>query len=128
MFDIDRKKYWIVGVIVFISSLLLLLIGVRGILGNAIDYQNLIAYLIFSLIAATISAILVGFQFKIIMVSYMTGLIVGFFEMFRTFFNRMSGWGDLIGIVSLFLWMTIGLGLGIVAQFGYYLYTRFKKT
>jgi hypothetical protein len=34
-----------------------------------------------------------------------------------TFLNSASGWEDLVGLITLFTWMTIGLCAGAAVQF-----------
>lgn len=47
----------------------------------------------------------------------MAALLLGFAEFFRSFLMDKSGFGDLIGVLSLFIITTFGFGLGIIVQF-----------
>ncbi len=127
MFKLEKKNYLFLGAIIGILSFVLLFIGVKFVLGNEVNFNNMIAYLIFSLLAGGLASLLVFFRLKIAFLIYNIGLLIGYFEMYRAFLNGMGGWGDLVGVLSLFIWAAIGLGIGLVIQLGLYLYKRFKK-
>lgn len=121
---LEKKHSWKIGLGVAIISLIMLLVGVRTVLGNQLNLKNIIAFIGFSLLAGAIALMLIYFSYKLTFGFFMLGLVIGFFEMYRIFWNGMSGWGDLIGILSLFMWVIIGLGSGILAQLGYYIYKK----
>jgi len=127
MLNLDKKKYWIVGLSVAIISFIMLFLGVKGVLAQEVNTQNILVYIGFSVLIGIVTSLLVFFRFKVIFVTFMVGLVVGFFEMYRAFIDGLSGWGDLVGILSLFIWVISGLVTGILAQTGYYLYKRFRK-
>ena len=56
-------------------------------------------------------------SFKTMCSFFLIGLLVGFFEMFRTFLFVKSGWEDLTGIILLLTWAAIGLSVGGIIQF-----------
>lgn len=124
---LEKRNYWIVGIGTAAVSFLLLFIGVKMVLGNPVNTQNIVGFVIVSLLAGILASSMIYLQMKKLLISFMIGLVIGFFEMYRAFINGMAGWGDLIGIMSLFTWATIGLGVGIVIQLGFYLYKRFKR-
>lgn len=105
----------------------LLFIAVKFVLENEITGQNLVAYFGFSIIAALIVFLLNYFNLKIALVTTLLGLAFGFIEMFRSFIAGMAGWGDLIGILALFMWSIAGIVLGLVLQSGYYFYNKNKS-
>lgn len=108
-------------------SFIMLFTGIKAILGSQITLKNIIAYVIFSALVGIVAAVLVFTRLKIALISYVLGLILGFIQMYKAFFNGMSGWGDLIGLISLFTWIIIGLCLGLLIQLGYFLFKRYKK-
>jgi len=112
---------------VAIISFIMLFLGVKGVLAQEVNIQNILVYIGFSVLIGIVTSLLVFFRFKVIFVTFMVGLVVGFFEMYRAFIDGLSGWGDLVGILSLFIWVISGLVTGILAQLGYYLYKRFRK-
>ena len=127
MFKVDKKNFLIIGAIVETLSLILLIIGFALILGYKMNITNIITYMVFSTLAGGIAAALVFFRLKVWFFIYIIGLAVGFFEMYRSFFDAMSGWGDLVGVISLLIWPAMGLGVGLLVQLAIYLYRRLKK-
>lgn len=111
----------------FLISFILLFIGVRFILGNEVILKNIMAFTIFSLLVGILTSLLIFFKLKIAYLCFWAGLALGFFIMYRTFLGDSSGWEDLIGIISLFTWSLMGLGLGLLGQFGYYLFRKYGK-
>jgi hypothetical protein len=47
--------------------------------------------------------------------------------MFNAFLFSTTGWGDLIGILNLMIWTTLGLVAGLVIQLAAYLFSKQKK-
>lgn len=127
MFSLDRRHFRVTGLSVAIVSLIMVFIGVKVVLGNEINIDNIVVFIGFSILVGIIASSLVYFRFKIAFLFFIIGLVIGLFEMYRNFLNGMSGWGDLIGIISLFTWTIIGFGLGILSQLGYYVYKKFKN-
>jgi len=119
-----NTNFWIIMCIVMISSFILLLAGVKLLLGNPITAQNLIAYLILSFIFSVVSSTLYLLKRKIAFVLFIAGLVIGFFEMSRMFLSDLSGWGDLVGLMSLFTWAAIGLGSGAAAELCRFIYKK----
>lgn len=127
MLKIEKNQYWKIGLVTMIATFILLFIGVKVVLGNEVFIENIIAYTIFSVLVGIVAACLVFFKLKLAFVSFILGLIVGFFEMYRAFLKDMSGWGDLAGIISLLMWVVIGLVVGLVFQLAYYLSKKHKN-
>jgi hypothetical protein len=44
-------------------------------------------------------------------------LLIAFLEMYRNFIMNANGQGDLIGVLSLFIITSFGLGLSLIVQF-----------
>ena len=126
MFKAQKEYYWKIGLLVSVISFILFLVAVGKVLDSELNIKNLAAYLGFSLAAGLIALLLVRFGFKIALIFFLAGLIIGFIEMYRLFFSDSSGWGDLAGLISLFMWVFMGIGLGVFAQLGAY-YWRKRK-
>lgn len=124
---IDRHRYWLIGMVLTTLTMILFHIGIRGILGHVVSIRNIAVYLIFSLVIGLLAAGFMFYKLKVALVLFVSGWAIGFFEMFRAFINGMSGWGDLVGIISLFTWCILGLGLGLITQIGYFIYKKFKE-
>ena len=127
MLKLDKNKYLFVGVSITIISFILFFIGVKVVLGNQVTIKNIIAYMVFSLLVGALASSLIFFKLKIGFVAFVTGLVIGFFQMYRAFLNGMSGWGDLVGVMLLGVWVIIGLVIGMLIQLGFYLYKKVKK-
>ncbi len=122
-----KKNQLLRGLGLFILSFFLLIIGVGLLLGASLQLQNLAVYFVFSILAGFIYLLLSGYQLTIVLFLYMTGLLVGFIEMYRAFWQGLEGWGEIIGILALLIWPTIGIILGVLIQIGVYLYKKYQK-
>jgi hypothetical protein len=127
MLKLERKQFWIVGLCVAILSFILITIGMTAVSTIGISIENYMAYIIFSLLTGIIAAVFIYFRLRIAFLLYIAGLVLGFFLMFYAFLYNTSGWGDLVGVLSLMMWTIIGLGAGLLVQLAYYLYKKFKK-
>ncbi len=126
MYKIDRKQSVMAGIIAGTFGTGLLILGVAGVLGNPIDQRNLLAFVGFGIVVGLVTAALMFFRLKIAGPLFGVGLLVGYFEMFRAFFSDMGGWGDLAGIISVLLWPSVGLGVGLILQAAHHLYVKFR--
>lgn len=127
MFNLTKKQYWLVGLIIAIITFVLVFIGAKVVLGNEVTIENLVTYIVFALLVGGLTATMVFFNLKALFILFLTGLLIGFFGMYYAFINDMTGWGDLVGIILLLTGCVIGLGTGIVIQFMIYAYKKFKK-
>ena len=124
---LGKKKHCMLGLIVTVVSFILFFVGVKYVLLSNLDLKNIVFYFAFSVLLGLISGALVFWKFKIASWGLFIGLVIGFFEMYRAFFNRMSGWGDLVGVFTLFAFIIMGLGAGIIGQFVYFIYKKSTK-
>lgn len=127
MFNLTKKQYWLVGLIIAIITFVLVFIGAKVVLGNEVTIENLVTYIVFALLVGGLTATMVFFNLKALFILFLTGLLIGFFGMYYAFINDMTGWGDLVGIILLLTGCVMGLGTGIVIQFMIYAYKKFKK-
>jgi len=127
MINLERKHYWIIGLSIATFSFIMFFIGIKVVLGNEVNINNIASLLGFSILVGIVAILLLYFKFRISFLFFIAGLVFGFIVMYLNFLNNMSGWGDIIGILSLFTWTAIGLGLGLLMQLGYFLYKKFKK-
>jgi hypothetical protein len=110
-----------------IASFLLLVVGIGALLEFSIQLQNLAVYFVFSLLMGIIYLLLSGYQLTIVLFLFLTGLLVGFIEMFRAFWQGIEGWGEIIGILALLIWPIVGILLGLIIQLGVFLYHTYQK-
>lgn len=127
MFNLTKRQYWLVGLIIAIITFVLVFIGAKVVLGNEVTIENLVTYIVFALLVGGLTATMVFFNLKALFILFLTGLLIGFFGMYYAFINDMTGWGDLVGIILLLTGCVMGLGTGIVIQFMIYAYKKFKK-
>jgi hypothetical protein len=113
----NNRNFWIIWFTVSAISFLLFFLGFKLVLASQISAWNITAYILVSLILGTVSSSLYLFNLRIPCFSLLAGLLVGFFEMYRVFFYDINGWGNLVGLMSLFTWSAIGLFGGAAGQF-----------
>lgn len=119
----NRKIYfWVIWIAVTAVSFSLFFFEVGYVLGSSITLQNMIAYLVLSLVFGVVSSTLYLLNLRIVLWVFLAGLAVGFFEMALVFLGSASGWEDLVGLITLFTWMTIGLCAGAAVQLIRYLF------
>lgn len=123
----NRKYLWLAGLSTALLTGLLLYVGVGVILGNQLSAQNVLVYTAFALLLGGISAASFYYRLWPLFALFHLGIAAGFFEMFRMFIDGVGGWGDLAGLLSLFVFIAFGLGIGLVVQLIVYLIKRFRK-
>lgn len=115
---------WFKGLIAGVTSYLLWLVGVGLILGQTLELRHFTVYALFSVLVTLVVVSLDYFALIRASSLFLVGLSIGFFEMFRAFIRQMTGWGDLIGVLSLMIWTGLGLLTGILVEGIYWLYRK----
>lgn len=110
------KNYGKIAGVTIIISLFLLILGVKYVLGQDLVVRNFIAFAIISVLVGTITGALLFYKLKIAYFIFTAGLLVGFIELFRSFISGNDGWGDLVGILSLFIYTSFGFVIGIIIE------------
>jgi len=111
-----KHKSIIIGLIIAAISFVLMYTGIRFINNTEVITENIAYYALFSLILGGISAVFHFYKLKYALIFFIAGIAIGYFEMFRRFMDNLDGWGDLAGILSLFMFVTAGLFAGIIVQ------------
>ncbi|KXH87096.1 hypothetical protein [Sporosarcina sp. HYO08] len=106
-----------IGLFTGLISFVLLIVSVRNVLDQTLVWKNYLAFGVFGLIVGTVAFLLLFYGLKIAFWIFMPALVLGFLELFRNFIFVDNGFGDLIGILSLFLFSTFGLVLALGVQF-----------
>ncbi|QUW22854.1 hypothetical protein JSQ81_04545 [Sporosarcina sp. Marseille-Q4063] len=106
-----------IGVVAGLSTFVLLIVGIRNVLGQPIEILNFVAFSVFGLIIGIIVASILFYKLKIAFYMFSSFLLIALLEMFRSFIVNANGQGDLIGILSLFIITSFGLGLSLIVQF-----------
>lgn len=121
------KKQLLQGLGLALACFILLVIAVGVLLEVSLNFQNLAVYFGYSVLAGSIFLILSGDRFRIVRFFFLTGLILGFIEMYRLFWQVLDGWGEIIGILSLLIWPVFGLVLGGLIQLLRFFYKKYLK-
>lgn len=110
-------RYWKVGFLTALSSFVLLILGVRTVLGHELVVNNYLTFAIFGLIVGIVSSLLLFYQLHIAFKMFMVVLIVAFAEMFRSFLFMDNEFSEAIGILSLFIISSFGLAISVIVHF-----------
>lgn len=110
------RNYGKIAGITVVLSLFLLILGVKYVLGQDLVIRNFVAFTVISVLVGTISGALLFYKLKITYYLFTAGLLIGFTELFRSFISGKEGWGDLVGILSLFIFTAFGLVVGLITE------------
>ncbi|WP_172370911.1 hypothetical protein [Sporosarcina jiandibaonis] len=113
-----------VGIVAGLTTFVLLVVGVRNVLGHDVEILNFIAFSVFSLIIGIAFSALLFYKLRIAFYIFCAVFVIAFFELFRSYIQDINGQGDLIGILSLFIITSFGLGLALIVQFAVRLLTK----
>ena len=105
------------GLLTGISSFVLLIVGLRNVLGHDVEVLNFVAFVIFSLIIGISFSAILFYELNIAFAIFGIAMVLAFFEMFRSFILDINGQGDAIGMLSLFMISSFGLGLALIVEF-----------
>jgi len=111
-----ESKLWKIGFFTGLTSFVLLILGVRTVLGQELEWRNYLAFGIFGLIVGIFSSLLLFYKLKIAFRIFIVAVVLGFAELFRSFIMNTGGFGDLAGILSLFIITSFGLGIAFMVQ------------
>ncbi|ARD47299.1 hypothetical protein SporoP37_03550 [Sporosarcina sp. P37] len=111
------SRYWKVGFFASLISFVLLILGVRTILGHDLVVNNYLTFAVFGLIVGIVSSLLLFYQLPIAFKMFMVTLVLAFAEMFRSFLMMDNEFSEAIGILSLFIISSFGLAISVIVQF-----------
>ncbi|CAM3143870.1 hypothetical protein FITA111629_06275 [Filibacter tadaridae] len=112
-----NNKIWKIGLFTGLISFVLLIFGVRTVLGQTLEWKNYIAFGLFGLSVGALVLLILFYELKIAFRIFMVAIVLGFAELFRSFLMDTNGLGDLAGILSLFIITSFGLGVALIVQF-----------
>lgn len=104
----------------------LLILGVKYVLGQDLVIMNFVAFAAFSVAVGVIAGALLMYKLNKAFYIFTAGLVIGFIELFRSFLVGKDGWGDLVGILSLFIFTSFGLVIGLIVEGILYLLNKNK--
>ncbi len=99
----------------------LLILGVKYVLGQDLVIMNILAFAAFSVVIGVLAGALLLYKLQKTFYIFTIGLFIGFFEMYRSFFTGPAEFGDLAGILSLFIFTAFGFAIGLIVETIYYL-------
>ena len=109
--------YGKVGAITGLATFILLVVGLRNVLGIDIEILTFVAFAVFGLIVGISCAAMLFYKLRIAFPIFCVALIIAFFDMFRNYILDINGQGDLLGILSLLIITSFGLGISLIVQF-----------
>lgn len=112
-----EQHYGKFGIFTGITSFVLLVVGLRNVLGHQVEIMNFIAFVIFGLIIGISFTSILFYQLKIAFPIFGISVIIAFFDMFRNFILDINGQGDALGMLSLFIFSSFGLGIALFIEF-----------
>lgn len=123
-----ERHFGKVGAISGLLTFMLLITAVRNVLGYELEIKNIIAFAIFGLIIGAACAILLFYKLRIAFPIFLVALVFGFFDLFRNFLSDNEGFGELMGILSLFMFTSFGIGLALIVEGIVYLIRKNKQS
>ena len=94
----------------------LLILSVKYVLGQDLVIMNFVAFAAFSIAVGAIAGALLTFKLRKGFYIFTVGLVLGFIELFRSFLGGKEEFGDLVGILSLFILTCFGLVIGLIVE------------
>ena len=121
------KNYGKIAGFIIVASLFLLILGVRYVLGQELVIMNFIAFAAFSIVAGVTAGAMLLYNLHKAFYLFTFGLAIGFIDLFRSFIINPEGNGDIIGILSLFMFSAFGLVIGMIIEAVLYLIKKMNN-
>jgi len=122
----ERQGALRAGIITAAVSFALFFSAIRFVLGSVPNGWNVMAYLGLAVIFGILSYVLFMLRPRVAFYIFEAGLLSGFALMCGMFKNGMTGWSDLAGIMTFFIFVTGGLASGLFVQLIIYFVQRRK--
>lgn len=122
-----NRTFGKIGFFTGLTSFTLLIFGVRTLLGHELILTNYVTFGIFSITVGILATVLLFYRYLIAFRIFIIALILGFAEFFRSFYMIDHPNADAIGILSLFIISSFGLGIALIVQFAIRLFSKKKK-
>ena len=110
------KNYGKITISIIVLSMFLLILGVRYVLGQDLVLMNFIAFAAFSIVVGVFAGALLIYKLNKAFYLFTLGLAIGFIDLFRSFITNTNDQGDVLGILSLFIFTAFGLVIGLVVE------------
>lgn len=105
-----------IGLFTGLSTLIFFIVGIRTISGNELDWKNYLTFSIFGLTVGLLVVLLLFYKFKIAFWFFMVGMVISFEEFFRSILMIEGELGQSIAILSLYMFSSFSLGIGLIVQ------------
>lgn len=119
------KKALIIASAFSVLTFLLFYLGISAILKQDITSQNLLAYLVFSLLVGLIVGVLTSLKHRYGFYIFTAAYLLGMGSMMYSFSLDLTGWGDLIGLLQMFMIVGAGSVLAVIVEI--FMYFKDKK-
>lgn len=106
-----------IGFFAGLTTLVLIIVGVRTISGTELGWKNYLAFSIFGLTVGLIALLLLHYKLRIAFWFFMVGMLISFEEFFRSIITIEGELGQSIGILSIYIFSSFSLGIGLIIQF-----------
>lgn len=110
------KQFCMVGAANTLLSFILLYVGVNSILNTPITMNIIFAFVLLSLVFGVLTGAFYAIEYYITFGLFVAGILAGFFMMYNQFMTSPNGWGDLAGLLYLYILAGIGLAVGLAIE------------
>ena len=121
------KNYGKIAISIIFISMFLLILGIKYVLGQDLVIMNLLAFAAFSIVIGVLAGAMLLYKLQKTFYIFLIGLLIGFIEMYRSFITGSEEFGDLAGILSLFIFTSFGFVIGLIVEAIYYLLKKNEK-
>ena len=112
----------LISIVLAIAIFLSLYFEISVILNSTLNFKNILAFIILSLVLGLFAFIFYNFRQKFSFIIYIIGLFSSFITMHNIFRAPANGWNGLIGILSFTLMLGAITALAFLVQLIYFIY------
>ncbi|NLB27556.1 MAG: hypothetical protein GX819_01215 [Clostridiaceae bacterium] len=124
---INIKAAILIGLLTALFNFAVFYVGVGIFLETPLLFTNYLAMAVLSLAIGVFSFIFMLFRMFYAAGLFTAGLLVGSAFMLSTFWKGVAGWEDIIGLLSFFVFLGIGLVTGLLVQLIVFLVNKSRK-
>ncbi|WP_432352403.1 hypothetical protein [Sporosarcina sp. A2] len=106
-----------IGLFTGLTTLVLFIVGVRTIGGVELGWKNYLAFSVFGLTVGLIALLLLFYKLRIAFWFFMVGMVISFEEFFRSILTIDGELGQSIAVLSIYIFSSFSLGVGLIVQF-----------
>lgn len=117
-----------IGLLTALFTFAVFYVGAGVLLKTPLDFTNYLAMAALGLAIGVFSFIFLIFRMYYAFGLFTAGLVVGSAFMLSTFWKGVAGWEDLVGLLSFFVILAIGLATGLLVQLIVFLVKKYSKS